>query len=54
MSWLWPIAFGLGVVLFLTLMKILVRIALMRIFGTVEAYQAFVRDRARKIFRRSF
>lgn len=53
MSWVWPIAFGVGTVLFLALLKILVRFALVRIFSSLEAYRAFVLEPARTIARRS-
>jgi hypothetical protein len=53
-SVLWLVVFGLGFVLFFVLAKLLVRFALVRIFGTVEDYQPSVRDRTRKILRRSF
>ncbi len=51
-SVLWPIAFGLGFVLFAALVNILVRFVLLKNFGTSEAYRSFVRERARKISRR--
>jgi F0F1-type ATP synthase membrane subunit b/b' len=53
MYWIWPIAFGLGFVLLAALVNILVRFMLVKIFGTPEAFRAFVRERARKISRRS-
>jgi len=53
MSWLWPVAFGLGLVLFLALMNVLTRLVLVRIFDTPQAARAFVRDRARRITRRA-
>jgi hypothetical protein len=46
MHWVVPIAFGLGTVLFLALVKFLVGRTLVRVFGSIEAYQAFVLDHA--------
>jgi len=53
MHWVALIAFGLGTVLFLALMKFLVGRALVRVFGSIDAYQAFVLDHARMIRRRA-
>lgn len=51
MYWVWPIAFGFSLVLFAAVMKILVCCALVKVFGSLEGYQTFVRDRARMIRR---
>jgi hypothetical protein len=51
MDWVAPIAFGLGAVLFLALMKFLVGRVLVRVFGSIEGYQAFVLDHAQMIRR---
>jgi hypothetical protein len=53
MDWVAPIVFGLGIVLFLALMKFLVGRVLVRVFGSIEAYQAFVLDHAQMIRRRA-
>jgi F0F1-type ATP synthase membrane subunit b/b' len=53
MHWIWPIVLGLGFVLLAALVNILVRFVLVKIFGTPEAFRAFIRERARKISRRS-
>jgi hypothetical protein len=53
MHWVVPIAFGLGTVLVLALGKFLVGRALVRVFGSIEAYQAFVLDHAQMIRRRA-
>ena len=51
--WVAPVVFGLGTVLVLAIGKILVGRAIVRSFGSIEAYRAFVRDRARTIGRRA-
>jgi hypothetical protein len=53
MVWVVPIAVGLGTVLLLALAKFLVGRALVRVFGSIEAYQAFVLDHAQMIRRRA-
>jgi hypothetical protein len=45
------IVFGLGTAVVLALGKFLVGRALVRVFGSIDAYQAFVLDQARKIRR---
>jgi hypothetical protein len=53
MFWVVPIVFGLGTVMVLALGKILVGRVLVRVFGSIDAYQAFVLDHARMIRRRA-
>jgi hypothetical protein len=53
MHWVALIAFGLGTALVLALMKFLVGRVLVRVFGSIDAYQAFVLDHARMIRRRA-
>ena len=52
MHWVRPIVFGLGFVLCAAMMKILVRSALVKAFGSLENYRTFVRDRVRMIRQR--
>jgi hypothetical protein len=50
-QWIRPIAFGVGSVLFYALMNFVVRRALIKIFGSLDGYRAFVREHAPAVAR---